>query len=304
MLGRGGKFTIECVEQGFVGMDFDFPMDLTPYIKTTWQDTKIGLKQEFLTLNPDKSPIGVGLACGALWTLAQWMERGDIVICPDGKGTYFTAEIIGDYKYVPGDGLHHRREVKWNTATFQRAEMSDALRSATGATNTVVEITKFAAEIESLTGASPQSTLFSRDESVEDPSAFALEKHLEDFLMFNWNQTVLAEKYDLVTDDGVVVAQQYPSDTGPIDILAISKDKKEYVVIELKKGRASDSVVGQILRYMGFVKNELALNGETVRGIVIALDDDLKLKNAISMVPVVDFYRYEIDFRLKQVMAH
>lgn len=43
-----------------------------------------------------------------------------------------------------------------------------------------------------------------------------------------------------------------------------------YLVIALKKGRAaSDVVVGQILRYIGFIKNELAVNGESVRGIII-----------------------------------
>ena len=31
-----------------------------------------------------------------------------------------------------------------------------------------------------------------------------------------------------------------------MDILAISKDKSELLVVELKKGRASDVVVGQI----------------------------------------------------------
>ena len=40
------------------------------------------------------------------------------------------------------------------------------------------------------------------------------------------------------------------SDTGPIDILAISKDKKTLLVVELKKGRVSDNVVGQIQRYI------------------------------------------------------
>ena len=101
-----------------------------------------------------------------------------------------------------------------------------------------------------------------------------------------------------MTEEGVVVAQQYPSDTGPIDILAISKDKKEYLVVELKKGRGTDAVVGQTLRYMGFVKKELAINGESVRGIVIALDDDLRLRNALSMVPSIDFFRYQLDFKL------
>ena len=121
--------------------------------------------------------------------------------------------------------------------------------------------------------------------------------------MNNWFQIELSKKYDLVTDEGVMVAQQYASDTGTIDILAISKDKKEYLVIELKKGRTSDVVVGQILRYMGFVNNDLAVNGETVRGVVIALEDDLRLRNALSMVPTIDFFRYQIDFKLNPVVT-
>jgi restriction system protein len=74
-------------------------------------------------------------------------------------------------------------------------------------------------------------------------------------------------------------------------------------VVELKKGRTSDVVVGQTLRYMGFVKNDLAVNGETVRGAVIALEDDLRLRNALSMVPSIDFFRYQIDFKLNSVVT-
>jgi restriction system protein len=66
---------------------------------------------------------------------------------------------------------------------------------------------------------------------------FALEKHLEEFLVQNWQQTELGKNYDIYQEDGEIIGQQYPSDTGPIDILAISKDKKELLVVELKKGR-------------------------------------------------------------------
>lgn len=82
--------------------------------------------------------------------------------------------------------------------------------------------------------------------TIEDPSVFALERHLEDFLVANWGQTELGKFYDIFQEDGELVGHQYPSDTGPIDILAISKNKKELLVVELKKGRASDNVVVQI----------------------------------------------------------
>ena len=70
------------------------------------------------------------------------------------------------------------------------------------------------------------------------------------------------------------------------------------LVVELKKGRASDVVVGQLLRYMGCVRDELAEPNQTVRGVVIALDEDQRLRRALAMVPEIDFYRYEVSFRL------
>ena len=70
------------------------------------------------------------------------------------------------------------------------------------------------------------------------------------------------------------------------------------LVVELKKGRASDVVVGQTLRYMGYVHEELAENGQTVRGTIIALEDDPKIRRALAMTPSIDFYRYQISFKL------
>ena len=80
--------------------------------------------------------------------------------------------------------------------------------------------------------------------------------------------------------------------------MAISKDKKEYLVIELKKGRASDSVVGQIQRYMGFIKDEYLEKDQKVKGAIIALENDLKVKRALSVTSDIDFYEYKINFNL------
>ena len=66
----------------------------------------------------------------------------------------------------------------------------------------------------------------------------------------------------------------------------------------LKKGRASDVVIGQILRYMGFVKEELAEEGQAVKGVIIALEDDQRIRRALAMVPHIEFYRYQVSFKL------
>ncbi len=133
---------------------------------------------------------------------------------------------------------------------------------------------------------------------MEDSAAFALEKHLEDFLVQNWQQTELGKQYDIYEEDGERVGQQYLTDTGPVDVLAIKKDKSEILVVELKRGRASDVVVGQVLRYMGYVKQELAEENQAVKGVIIALEDDVRIKRALVMAPDISFYRYEINFKL------
>lgn len=299
MLGSGSKFAQECLDHGFVGIDFGFNESLKPYMVGTWSDHKDALKEAFIKYNPDKTPVGLGLCTGALSNFGSWIEVGDIVLSPLSTKELKAGIVTGEYEYVPGGILPHRRKIDWFSTVIPRSELSESMQNSIKSTNTLIDISKFESEIEAIIDSRPADVLFTKDKNVEDPSAFAIEKHLEDFLIYNWSNTELSKDYDLLTDEGEVVAQQYQSDTGPIDILVISKDKKEYLVIELKKGRASDVVVGQILRYMGFVKNELAVNGESVRGIIIALDDDLRLRNAISMIETVEFYRYEINFKLK-----
>ena len=176
--------------------------------------------------------------------------------------------------------------------------MSDQLKNSTGSIGTVSDVTKYAEEIERILGGTKPQVLISMDETIVDTSEFAMEKHLEDFLVENWRQTELGKKYDIYEEDGEIVGKQYPTDTGPVDILAISKDKKELLVVELKKGRVSDSVVGQIQRYMGYVLEELAEDNQTVKGVIIGLEEDIRIKRALSVTRNIEFYRYQVSFKL------
>ncbi len=154
--------------------------------------------------------------------------------------------------------------------------------------------------MESLISGSRPPSIISTDETIEDPSIFALEKHLEDFLVKNWHYTELGKQYDIYEEDDEKVGQQYPTDTGLIDILAISKDKKELLIIELKKGRASAVVVGQIQSYMGYVKEQLLEKDQKLRGAIIAFEDDIKINRALSVAVDIDFYTYKINFKLEK----
>ena len=235
-----------------------------------------------------------------LWTIAKGVQAGDVVLCPDGKGNYYAGEVTGEYEYHKGQSLPHRRAVRWFPRLISRDEMSDSLKNSAGSIGTVSTITEHANELEALLAGSRPPVIIATDETIEDPSRFALEKHLEDFLVQNWKSVELGKHYDIYEEDGEMVGKQYPSDTGPIDILAISKDKKELLVVELKKGRASDVVVGQVQRYMGYAKEELAEQGQTVRGVIIASEEDVKIRRALSVTQNIDFYTYKVWFKLEK----
>lgn len=298
MLGRKSMHAEECYQGQFIGADFGIDTDLTGKLSEDWREFNKQFIPYYLKKHPDKSKITAGLACGAVHTISKGIRKDDIVLCPNGSGSYWVGEVIGDYMYRPGGIFPHRRTVRWYPKTIARADMSQALKNSTGAIGTVSNITKYVDEIEKLLTGNAPTTLISTDETVEDPTAFALEKHLEDFLVHNWSQTSLGQHYNIYEEDGELVGQQYPSDTGPIDILAISKDKKALLVVELKKGRASDVVVGQIQRYMGYVLEELAEEGQSVRGVIIALEDDARIRRALRVASNIDFYLYQVSFKL------
>lgn len=301
MMGRKSAYLKECLTGGFIGVNYEIDQDLTRELSDDWRAFNRKFIPIYLTNHPDKSKVAAGLACGAIHTVCKGIQQGDRVITPDGLGKYHICEVTGDYFYRPGEILPHRRPVRWLNETFQRDQMTDELRHSSGSIGSVSDLSRYAIEFERLIGLPAGPILFTNDESVEEPGLFALEKHLEEFLVTNWKNTTLGKQYDIFEDEGEKVGQQYPTDTGQIDILAVSKNKKALLVVELKKGRASDVVVGQTLRYMGYVKEVLAENGQEVRGVIIAMEDDQRIKRALSMVANIDFYRYEVTFKLHKV---
>lgn len=134
---------------------------------------------------------------------------------------------------------------------------------------------------------------------ITDLANFGMESHLEDFLISNWNKTVFGKDYDLLYDGEDLISQQYQTQVGEIDILALSKDKQEYLIIELKKGRSTDAVVGQILRYISWVKENLAKD-KRVKGTIVVLGVDDKLKYSLMSLQNISLYTYQVDFKLQK----
>ena len=116
--------------------------------------------------------------------------------------------------------------------------------------------------------------------------------------MKNWRNLPIGNQYDIYEENGEQVGQQFRTGTGPVDILGLNKDKTDFLVLELKRDRASDVVVGQTLRYMGWVQEHLCSPAQSVNGCIIAHAQDEKLQYALNQVPNIRFMKYEVDFRL------
>lgn len=147
-------------------------------------------------------------------------------------------------------------------------------------------------------GLQPDSLLKTTESG--DEMEFALERYLEDFIYDNWDKIDFGEKLKkFIDEDGNEGKQYYTEDAGYIDILA--KDSRgNFVVFELKKGRKNDEVIGQVLRYVAWVRKNLATKGEEVRGIIVVGAKDKKLELALSEVSdKVSAKLYRMSFRLE-----
>jgi hypothetical protein len=137
----------------------------------------------------------------------------------------------------------------------------------------------------------------SRVADLESESQFALESHLEEFIAQNWGKIDFGSKLKLYSVDEQN-GRQFPAGTWSIDFLCVDETTNNLVVIELKRGRTSDSTVGQALRYVGWVKENIAKSGQKVRGIIIAKEVDDALHYAVKDIPDIAVLTYKVDFRL------
>ncbi|AMM31010.1 putative multi-domain protein [Sinomonas atrocyanea] len=300
-LGSGGKHAEEMMAAGYVGVSYGIDFDLGPHLGKGADAFHRAMNDAWLAQNPGKSRVSAGLAMGNTWVACEGMQEGDVVLTRKADQSFITGTVTGGYEFAPGTELPHRRPVAWHAHTFTQDEMSPELAAAARVPMTVYSLSGYAAELAALNGAAiPAAPLaYAVTAEVEEQLAFQMEKQLEDFLVQNWAGTSLGREYDIY-EDGEVKGQQFPADGRErIDILAISKDRKRLLVVELKRDRASDVVVGQIQRYMGYVQDELLEEGQSVEGVIIARDDDQRIRRALSVAPNIRFMKYRVDFHLE-----
>lgn len=136
-----------------------------------------------------------------------------------------------------------------------------------------------------------------KDEDIENPAEFQLETFLHQFIVSNFESLNFGEKLEMFRDEDGRSGSEYATPVGYIDLLCREKTGG-FVVIELKRGLASDKVIGQTLRYIGWVKENLAA-GKDVRGMIIAKDIDQKLRYSLPRDPRITLKTYQVAFQLR-----
>jgi restriction system protein len=248
---------------------------------------------------PDKPPTTRALYANMIWNFYHEISQGDFVIARRGLKTLVAVgEVVRTAFYAPGKSPVNEHpnymEIAWSlpprnktypTLVFQR--------------RTVVELPeqKYSMLLE---GNAPAAEAPEPTEDVEDKNEFVLEKYLEDFIISNFD-AIFRGKLKIYEDTEEGEGQQYDTnEIGRIDILTLEPAANSFVVIELKKGQSSDRVIGQTLRYMGWVKKNLCTNGQAVRGLVICRNHSAKPSYALEMTKDIDVRYYNVSFKLME----
>lgn len=92
---------------------------------------------------------------------------------------------------------------------------------------------------------------------------------------------------------------QYDTQTvGIMDMLCID-EHGDFLVIEIKR-QGTDKTIGQILRYMGWTKEELCKDGQKVKGLIVAERKDIQLEFALKVIPTVKFMKLGLTITLEE----
>jgi hypothetical protein len=129
------------------------------------------------------------------------------------------------------------------------------------------------------------------------------EKALEETLVREWSRSAFARLGIELADPTRHgrPSRQVLTPVNAIDLLGFRADRRQWWVIELKHGRPTDEVVGQVSRYLGWVAEECARRGETATGAIVAREADAKLRYAVRANPRLTLWTWDDELKVSRV---
>lgn len=268
--------------------------ELTERVKKAYQDRG----DRWLKYNTTKT-------INALWNFYHEISIGDIIIARKGlKKMIGFGEVSGRPYYSEKEGERRTPQAEYKYSNFIKVSWTSKeidYDEYEFGQFTILQITK--AKFDDLTKNKTEIILEDDFEIHPKVQEFAIEKYLEEFILHNFDSIFQGTLTLLRDENGKpnqhVIYSDNLKELGRIDILALDPKDNTYVIIELKKGKSSDKVVGQLSRYMGWVKENLCEHDESVRGLIICKEKDKKLEYALKVQPNMNVKFYTINFKLK-----
>ena len=132
------------------------------------------------------------------------------------------------------------------------------------------------------------------DTSIEQQATILYEKEVQNYLSENLH-LLGGSKLELIQTEYPI---KFGKDSGRIDLLA--KDSQgALVVIEVKRGVAGRSAVGQVQSYMGSLMSEFPT--QKIRGLLVAMGLDEAARAALLVTQDVAYYEFKTRFDFSQV---
>ena len=337
--GKGNKFALDFFRDKFIGIDFPTFNDLSEAMDAGSDKLKRFCDKQHRSSNV-RGLISAEKAYEILNMFCLEMNKKDIVICPDGRGNFAIGEVRGEYRYTMANKngrllpLHRRRVNWWLDDGVAGRNISAKLRKKLSSSTWLANLSEIRdkeiiQELDELvSGKFPNTEIYA---GYLIDSETVMEEHI----CAHWDKCSLGRSYDLIKPDHELLEKlsikpgkkytmgaELKTEVGAIDLLAISNTGKELLVIELKKKKNFADEVGNVLCYMGYLKNELGKKNIDihVKGCIIsdvedhtvlcalnALEELKHFKTAEKVIEGIDFYRYEIlskdlsDFNLIKI---
>lgn len=144
--------------------------------------------------------------------------------------------------------------------------------------------------------AEPTGELTQEAPEAEQPFNALEVQHYQTLVHRNFRRLFPTLRYYDEASQNEVSGHYDTQEIGILDFLAVD-DHNNLIVIELKR-RASDQTLGQLLRYMGWVREILCEDNQEVKGMILADTVDVKLDYALNVVSGVEIRRIKLDIEI------